>query len=325
MRVWTHARCCRCPVTVACVCIAVLVLPIRARMTGRLIMPTDTPHHCGSEHQRIGAEWQRVATGWRKWEASFAGSTWPLTLALVRGVDPQPGQRILDIGCGSGEPALSFASAVAPTGTVLGIDLAEAMLATARDRAAVLGLSNVAFRCVALEELDHTDGGFDAAVARFSVIFFPSMPAGLGAVYQLLKPGGCFGLAVWTPLDRNPMFAVAATVMRELTGAKPPPPDAPGPHRLSADGELEHALRSVGFEIDALRDVAFYNFAATVDDYLRMMTDMSPSLGRQLDDLGADDRATAIERIRANVAAFEVGGVVRVPALARVAVARKPA
>jgi len=288
-------------------------------------MPDELSHSVKQQHARWAAEWQRVAPGWRRCESSFVGSTWPLTLRLLLGLAPQNKERVLDIGCGIGDPGLSFAQAVAPNGDVLSIDLADGMLDTARRRADALGLTNITFRRAAVESLDEPDAAFDLAVARFSVIFFPDMDAGLSAVHRLLKPAGRFALSVWTPMDRNPMFAVAGSVMRDLLNADPPPPDAPGPLRLSGDGELSSALTRAGFIVDCVEDARFYNFAPSVDSYLQTMLDMSPTLGRQLNELDADTRQTAIERITANIARHQADGVVRVPALARVAVASKPA
>lgn len=286
-------------------------------------MPDELSHSVKQQHARWADDWQRVAGGWRRWESSLSGSSWPLTQRLLSGLAPNHGERVLDIGCGSGDPGLAFAQAVAPNGEVLSIDLADAMLDTARQRADLLGLTNIAFRCAAPETLNEADAGFDVAVARFSVIFFPDMSGGLGAVHRMLKNSGRFGLSVWAPMDRNAMFAVAGEVMRELLDSDPPPPDAPGPHRLSGDGELADALTQAGFVIDRIEDAPFYNFAPSVETYLEMMLDMSPVLGRQMEQLDADTRRTAVELITANIAKYRNNGVVRVPALARVAIAHK--
>lgn len=290
-----------------------------------MVTPDPSKQSVEQQHAQWAAQWQSVATGWRRWESSFAGSTWPLTLRLLLGLAPKNGERVLDIGCGSGDPGLAFAQAVSPDGSVLSIDLANAMLDTARQRAELLSQTNITFRCTAAETLDEPDAAFDVAVARFSVIFFPDMAAGMGAIYRMLRAGGRFGLSVWTPMDRNPMFAVAGSVMRELVDADPPPPDAPGPMRMSGEGELSEALTQAGFVVDRVEDAPFYSFAPSVEAYLEMMQDMSPMLRRQLDELDADMRQTAIQMITVNVAKYFANGVVRVPAVARVAIAHKPA
>src|SRR5437879_1923394 len=98
------------------------------------------------EHDRIRDEWQAVARGWRRWEPLFQSFTWPVALRMAAVAQIGAGQRVLDVGCGIGDPTLQVAVLVGPHGRVLGIDLVEGMIATARERAAALGLGRVDFR-----------------------------------------------------------------------------------------------------------------------------------------------------------------------------------
>ena len=94
---------------------------------------------------RATREWQAVAGGWRRWEPLFQSFTWPLSLRMAAAVGIGAGHRVLDVGCGIGDPTLQVAVLVGPHGHVVGVDLAEAMLVTARERAAALGLAHVEF------------------------------------------------------------------------------------------------------------------------------------------------------------------------------------
>jgi ubiquinone/menaquinone biosynthesis C-methylase UbiE len=89
----------------------------------------------------------------------------------------RPGQRVLDIASGVGEPALAIAGQVGPAGSVLGTDLAAAMLAFARENAAARGLSNVEFRCMDGEVLDVPPGSFDVVTMRWGLMFMPDRVA----------------------------------------------------------------------------------------------------------------------------------------------------
>ena len=87
----------------------------------------------------------RGAAGWRRWEPGLAQLSWPLALRMAAVAEVGSGQRVLDVGCGIGDPTLQVAVLAGPHGRVVGIDLAEPMLAIARERAAALGLTHVEF------------------------------------------------------------------------------------------------------------------------------------------------------------------------------------
>src|SRR6266446_10098631 len=99
-------------------------------------------------------EWQAVAGGWRRWEPMLQSFTWPMSLRMVAAAAIGPGQRVLDVGCGIGDPTLQVAVLVGPHGHVLGLDLVEEMLATGRERAAALGLARGEFRAADIATLD---------------------------------------------------------------------------------------------------------------------------------------------------------------------------
>src|SRR5438309_11780450 len=115
-----------------------------------------------SEHDRIRDEWEAVAGGWRRWEPLFQSFTWPVALRMVAVAQIGAGQRVLDVGCGIGDPTLQVAVLVGPHGHVLGIDLVEEMLAPGRARAPALGLAHVAFRDDHIATIDGAPATCDA-------------------------------------------------------------------------------------------------------------------------------------------------------------------
>src|SRR5438874_2212373 len=124
-------------------------------------------------------EWQAVAGGWRRWEPMLQSFTWPMSLRMVTAAAIGPGQRVLDVGCGMGDPTLQVAVLVGPHGHVLGIDVAEGMIATARERAAALGLAHVEFRTADVMTVDLPAESFDAVLGRWSLIYVADPPAAL--------------------------------------------------------------------------------------------------------------------------------------------------
>src|SRR5262249_27328966 len=95
--------------------------------------------------ERQRADWNRAAAGWRQRAERPTGDTTP-TDRLVAMAGIRTGQRVLDLACGVGDPALAIAERVGPSGTVLGLDLSEAMLAGARTFAHQRGIGNAEFR-----------------------------------------------------------------------------------------------------------------------------------------------------------------------------------
>lgn len=274
--------------------------------------------------EQVGKDWDQVAGGWRRWAAVFAGSSWPVTQKLLAGLQLRPGHRVLDVGCGIGEPALQAALHVAPGGSVLGVDLSESMLTVSRERAQKYEIQNVQFECAAVEDLDEPEASFDAIVARFSVIFFADVDAGFRRLFDLLRPGGRIAAATWTPLSENPMFGIIAQQVQRINNQPAPDPDAPGPMRLAGPGELAAALSRAGFVDVMVEPVRFFNSAPTVDEYWLMVQDMSPRLRTQLAALTVAERIAVERGIKAEAEKYRDDGAIRVPAKAQVGMGVKP-
>ena len=119
-----------------------------------------------------------------------------------------PGMQVLDVGCGTGASAIPAAEAVGPTGRVLGVDLAEKLLAHARAKAAAQQLTNVDFRLGDMTALGFPDGHFDAVISVFSIFFVPDMAAQVRELWRMVKPGGKLAITTWGPDIFAPMSAI---------------------------------------------------------------------------------------------------------------------
>jgi ubiquinone/menaquinone biosynthesis C-methylase UbiE len=139
--------------------------------------------------------------------------------ATVARLPLSSGGAVLDVCCGAGASALPAARAVGPNGSVLGLDLAEPLLALARQRAASLGLRNASFRHCDATRTGLESGSFDAVVCVFGVFFAADMPAFVGEMWRLVRPGGMLAITTWGPDWCEPAAGVFWESVRELEPA----------------------------------------------------------------------------------------------------------
>lgn len=261
-----------------------------------------------------------VADGWRRWEPFFAATTLPVTLALISALRLRPGMRVLDIGGGIGDPSLPIASIVGSDGHVISVDLSPKMIEIAKDRARALGLHNVEFLLGTVEDLEMSAGLFDAIVSRFALNFLRDMQTGLARLLELLVPGGRLAASVWGSPEVNPMFRIPREQLaRFIDVRRQPPRGTPGPLWMSKPGELAGVLAQAGFEDVESMDVTLYNFARDPEEYVRMVYETAPMFRRAFNGLSGDQQRCVREGFIEAVAAYDDGGVIRVPAVVRLA------
>src|SRR5690349_16206867 len=111
----------------------------------------------------------------------------------------KPGERVLDVCCGSGASAIPAAERVGSTGSVTGVDLSEKLLALARGKATAQGVKNIQFRTADMLDLPFPDRHFDAVVCVFGVFFVPDMPAAVRSLWRVVKSGGALAITTWGP------------------------------------------------------------------------------------------------------------------------------
>ena len=117
----------------------------------------------------------------------------------IKHLQLSPGARVLDVCCGSGASALPAAEVIGPTGSVIGVDLAENLLQLARAKATQRGFTNVQFETGDLTDLRFAGGEFDAVVCVFGIFFVPDMEAALRELRRVLRPAGRMAITTWGP------------------------------------------------------------------------------------------------------------------------------
>jgi SAM-dependent methyltransferase len=209
-------------------------------------------------------DWDLAAVGWRKWWPVFEAAAQHISDRLVEMAGVQPGYRVLDIATGNGEPAVTAARRVGPSGRVIATDQSTGMLAIAHERAAALGLANIDFRESDAEALALSERDFDAVVCRWGLMFMPDLTAALTGIRSRLKPGAGIATAVWSTADKVPIITIGAAAVRKLAALPPPPPNALDPLRLADTSILSSALTAAGFkEVVIERRQVVFEFEST--------------------------------------------------------------
>ena len=203
----------------------------------------------GNEEQ--AAYWSEVGgRSWVDFQAQMDRQLAPLGEAVFEAIAPQPGESVLDVGCGCGATTLALAEAVGPTGRVVGVDVSTSMLAIAtaslaaaghRHGSAVLGDAQT----VSPVELG---GQVDVVFSRFGVMFFNDPIAAFANIRTLTKPDGRLGFVCWQSPSLNGWMNNLGQVLKAFLPAGPPPdPYAPGPFAFADPDRTAEILSSTGW------------------------------------------------------------------------------
>lgn len=268
------------------------------------------------------APWTEVACAWEHWEGPMMHHLDGVNPVLARALELSAGRRVIDLGCGTGEPALEFARVVGPRGHVLGVDVSPGMIAAARRRARRLGLRNVRF--LRADAARAPLPRVDAVTSRFGFMFVdPPVPT-LERLRGLLPRGGRIAFAVWGPVARNAQMQITHAIGAALRGAPQPDPEGiPHPLRYGRRGRLEALLREAGFRDTATEGVMLENVHPDPDTFARCMVEISPSLAELLASVPARRRAWAMEQLRMGAARHVRDGAVRLQTFAWVVSGRR--
>src|SRR5215470_9078355 len=234
----------------------------------------------------------------------------------------QPGESVLDIGCGGGETALDLARAVAPDGIVVGIDLSAAVLAFAKS--AAKGCERVRFVHADAQVFPFEPASFDAAFSRFGVMFFTDPTAAFINIRRGLRPNGRLAFVCWRALEENQLDILPLTAASIHLPPQPAhDPEAPGPFAFANPDRVRDFLERAGFgEIDI---TAHDDQVGSGDlDAMLAVCSRVGALGKILREK-PELRAATLPAVRSALAAHDGPDGVRLNAATWVVTARAPA
>jgi SAM-dependent methyltransferase len=237
-----------------------------------------------SQADEVLREWRESAHYWQKHAGTIRTMFGPITQALIEDAGISEGDAVLDVAGGAGEPSLTIAEVVGPTGSVTCTDAAPEMVAAAASEAQRRGLTNVAFRQCTADYLPFENNSFDAAVCRLGVMFFPDPVAALREMLRVTRHEGVLSLAAWSKSDLNPFFYVITNVVaRYFEPGEPDDPNAPGAFRFSESGSLARILAEAG-AVDVKERLLKFDIAAPLSpaEFWQLRAETSGTLRKKL-------------------------------------------
>jgi SAM-dependent methyltransferase len=198
----------------------------------------------------------------------------------LRLLSPQPGERVIDLGCGFGDTTQQIAGLVGPAGEAFGVDASARFIETATRETGEAGLDNCSFAVTDIEA-DVPGDGFDAAFSRMGTMFFANPVVAMRNVRGALRPGGRLCMVVWRAKVENPYFYRA----EEIAGKWLTHPDqtdeptcGPGPFSMSNADTTSGVLKAAGFEnISLTRCDKPIMLGVNLDQAVDMVTSIGPA------------------------------------------------
>ncbi len=217
---------------------------------------------------------------WAKYRDVLAISIQPFSDAAYGLCRPQPGERVLDVGCGLGETTLALAEMVGPEGVVVGVDAGERFTGAAATEAANAGVGHVSYMTGDVQVAD-LGGPYDLAFSRFGTMFFANPVAALRNVRSSLRPGGRLCMVVWRSKLANEWLHRGELVVDqylERPEETDEPTCGPGPFSMANADTTTDIVAAAGFEQTALHRCDIdYLMGADLDGAIEVVMAIGPA------------------------------------------------
>jgi ubiquinone/menaquinone biosynthesis C-methylase UbiE len=241
---------------------------------------------------------------WQSFQAVVVSNAKAHGDAALADHHPELGDRVLDIGCGLGDSTVQLARLVGPEGHAHGVDVAERMVAGAREEAARTGLENVSFEAVDVQATSFADT-YDYAFGRFGTMFFANPVVALRNVRQALRPGGRLNMVVWRRKLDNDWLHRAETVVEQFLDRPEDydePTCGPGPFSMANADTVSDMLKRAGFEdIQLKRQDLLIKTGETLEHAVELVMSIGPAgevlrlWGDRVDEIRPKVRAALLE------------------------------
>ncbi|MFG1934839.1 class I SAM-dependent methyltransferase [Mycobacterium sp. NPDC048908] len=241
----------------------------------------------------LHAMWSAAAPSWQDFADYVDDREAAVGEAMLRIARIEPGDDVLELGCGPGGVGLAAAELVGPDVRVVLSDVAPEMTTIAAERAERRGLRNVVTRELDMEHLDVPRASFDKVLCREALMLVTDPVAAATEARHVLRPEGLAVFAVWGPPTENPWLSALLDAVGAQLGAQVPPRGTPGPFALSERGALAAVLSAGGFQRVDVTEVAVPMGVESFDEWWRIVPSLAGPVAALLASL-PDDMTSAI-------------------------------
>jgi SAM-dependent methyltransferase len=284
--------------------------------------PEDESAHLESARQQSKAVWDAMAPGWNArreemWQRSHPVSEW-----MIRKLDPQPGDTVLELAAGLADTGFMAAHLVGEIGRVIITDFAPEMVSAARRRAQEVGVKNAEFRTLDAERMDLETDSVDGVLCRWGYMLMIDPAAAFAETRRVLRTGGRLAFSVFAAPEHNPWASLVGGVL-VLQGHIPPPdPEAPGIFAMADPGRTRDPVVEAGFAEPEVEEISFRWTFVDQDDYWRFLTEVAGAISPVLRSLPPQTRTTVREQVHEAAGPFRSGEGFDFPAVCLNAVTR---
>ena len=260
--------------------------------------PAEMSGQHETARQQSRAAWGAVARGWypqreELWKASRPVSEW-----MVRRLDPQPGDTVLELAAGLADTGLMAARLVGESGRIIVTDFTHNMVAAARRRAQELGVQNAEFRVLDAERMGLKTDIVDGVLCRWAYMLMIDPHAAFAETRRVLRLGGRLAFSVWAARERNPALSLVGGVLQSQGHIRPPDPEAPSAFAMADPGYIRELVVGAGFAEPEIEEVTFRWPFAEKDAYWRYVTERAASSSPILRALSPEEQAKIREQVQ---------------------------
>lgn len=268
--------------------------------------------------------WAECTAVIRHYDEMESRLTAPVSERMLDLAGLKPGMRVLDVASGMGEPSLRAAQRVGPSGFVLGTDLSDGMLETAREKARALALSNLEFRVAGAETLEVPEQSFDAATVRWALMYMPGPERALERIWRALRPSGLLVCACWAGPGEVEYASLPRRSLARFRPLPPAAPDAPSAHRFPDPEHLRPLLARTGFTLEHAESMHVPVMEAEDGEgVVRWIRELGGPVARAVAELPPEAQRAWEEEITRACEPYRAGGKVLLGGVTWLAVARK--